>query len=104
MHFELLSLLLPVWSFIIVTAPGVLAEVGQSEFSMGVLLPRQQSRTNLQAFTGALGGATAPGITNSDDPQRPFEVDGDTFVCIPLPCALPCLFLGTPPCKQQLRR
>ncbi|KAK3310274.1 uncharacterized protein B0T15DRAFT_31637 [Chaetomium strumarium] len=77
MHLELLSLLAS-WSSI-VTASVILEDVGQSEFSMGVLLPRQQSRTNLQAFTGALGGATAPSITNSNDPQRPFEVDGDTF-------------------------
>jgi hypothetical protein len=54
--------------------------VGQSEFHMGVILPRQQSRTNLQVFSGALGGTGAPAITNSGDPERPFEVDGDTFV------------------------
>ncbi|KAH6855130.1 hypothetical protein B0I37DRAFT_48409 [Chaetomium sp. MPI-CAGE-AT-0009] len=53
--------------------------VNQSEFSMGFILPRQQSRTNLQVFSGALGGAGAPAITNSGDPERPFEVDGDTF-------------------------
>jgi len=53
---------------------------GQSEFSMGVLLPRQQGRTSLQTFTGALGGARAAAITKSDDEERPFEVNGDTFV------------------------
>ncbi|KAK0723833.1 hypothetical protein B0T21DRAFT_372565 [Apiosordaria backusii] len=42
-----------------------------------VLIPRQAS--NLQVFTSALGGATAPAITNSGDPDRPFAVDGDTF-------------------------
>lgn len=47
---------------------------------MGVLLPRQQGRTSLQTFTGALGGARAAAITKSDDAERPFEVDGDTFV------------------------
>ncbi|KAK4237838.1 hypothetical protein C8A03DRAFT_15642 [Achaetomium macrosporum] len=77
MHCGLLCLL-AAWSFVV--AASVDLEVpGQSEFSMGVLLPRQQSRTNLQAFTGALGGAKAPEITNSNDPERPFEVDGDTF-------------------------
>lgn len=59
--------------------------VGQSEFHMGVILPRQQSRTNLQVFSGALGGTGASAITNSGDPERPFEVDGDTFVCPPPP-------------------
>ncbi|KAH6628561.1 hypothetical protein F5144DRAFT_594543 [Chaetomium tenue] len=53
--------------------------VGQSEFHLGVILPRQQSRTNLQVFSGALGGTGASAITNSGDPERPFEVDGDTF-------------------------
>ena len=57
--------------------------VGQSEFRMGAILPRQQDQgqTNLQVFSGALGGAGAPAITNSGDPDRPFQVEGDTFVC-----------------------
>ncbi|KAK4181792.1 hypothetical protein QBC36DRAFT_40968 [Triangularia setosa] len=42
-----------------------------------VLMPRQAA--NLQVFTSALGGATAPAITNSGDPDRPFAVEGDTF-------------------------
>ncbi|KAI0174312.1 hypothetical protein BJ166DRAFT_620829 [Pestalotiopsis sp. NC0098] len=41
------------------------------------LFPRQA--TNLQTFTGALGGASADPITNSGNTERPFEVDGDTF-------------------------
>ncbi|KAL1836659.1 hypothetical protein VTJ49DRAFT_4809 [Mycothermus thermophilus] len=45
----------------------------------GVLLPRQNGRVSLQTFTGALGGAPASAIVKSDDPERPFEVDGDTF-------------------------
>ncbi|KAH6630267.1 hypothetical protein B0J18DRAFT_95260 [Chaetomium sp. MPI-SDFR-AT-0129] len=52
--------------------------VGRSEFGMSMILPRQQT-TNLQAFLGALGGAAAPAILSSGDPERPFEVDGDTF-------------------------
>ncbi|KAL2210194.1 hypothetical protein CC79DRAFT_484605 [Sarocladium strictum] len=47
------------------------------QWRMG-LRPRQAS-ANLQAFRGALAGESAPGITNSGDPERPFEVDGDTF-------------------------
>ncbi|KAL1966873.1 hypothetical protein VTN77DRAFT_3838 [Rasamsonia byssochlamydoides] len=35
---------------------------------------------NFQTFTSALGGAAAPPVTNSGDAQRPFEVNGDTFV------------------------
>ncbi|KAL2198666.1 hypothetical protein P885DRAFT_59219 [Corynascus similis CBS 632.67] len=55
--------------------------VGQSEFRMGAILSRQQDQgqTNLQVFSGALGGAGAPAITNSGDPDRPFQVEGDTF-------------------------
>ncbi|KAK4200326.1 hypothetical protein QBC40DRAFT_72570 [Triangularia verruculosa] len=45
--------------------------------TLPVLIPRQAS--NLQVFTSALGGAAAPAITNSGDPDRPFAVDGDTF-------------------------
>ncbi|OIW30550.1 hypothetical protein CONLIGDRAFT_642637 [Coniochaeta ligniaria NRRL 30616] len=46
-------------------------------FNLG-LLPRQ-TVNNLQVFTGALGGAAADAITQSDDPKAPFEVNGDTF-------------------------
>ncbi|KAB5547074.1 hypothetical protein GE09DRAFT_199838 [Coniochaeta sp. 2T2.1] len=43
------------------------------------LLARQASVNNLQVFAGALGGAAAPAITQSDDPKQPFEVGGDKF-------------------------
>ncbi|KAL2149905.1 hypothetical protein VTH82DRAFT_7581 [Thermothelomyces myriococcoides] len=53
---------------------------GRSEFHVGIVLPRQQQGgTNLQVFSEALGGAGASAITNSGDPERPYEVDGDTF-------------------------
>ncbi|KFY23272.1 hypothetical protein V493_05959 [Pseudogymnoascus sp. VKM F-4281 (FW-2241)] len=42
-----------------------------------VLVPRQA--TNLQTFTEALGGAAAEPITNTGDPDRPFQVGDDTF-------------------------
>ncbi|KAL2130920.1 hypothetical protein VTI74DRAFT_5789 [Chaetomium olivicolor] len=79
MHLRATLCLLAAWSS--VARASLNLEVrGQSEFSMGVLLPRQQGgQTNLQAFTGALGGARAPAITNSGDLEKPFEVDGDTF-------------------------
>jgi hypothetical protein len=72
--------LVAAWAAASAAASANIDVAGQSEFHGGVLLPRQQGRVNLQAFTGALGGAKAPAITNSGDPQRPFEVDGDTFV------------------------
>lgn len=54
-------------------------------FRMGVL-PRQQAQVNnLQAFTSGLGGVGATAITQSNDPKRQFDVDGDTFVGEPLP-------------------
>jgi hypothetical protein len=86
---QLLSLyLLAAWSALALASLGLDdAVIGQSEFRMGVILPRQQqqpSSANLQIFSGALGGAGASAITNSGDPERPFEVDGDTFVCHPL--------------------
>jgi hypothetical protein len=34
---------------------------------------------NLQTFNSALGSTSAPPITNSGDPKRPFIVDGQTF-------------------------
>ncbi|KAK1852101.1 hypothetical protein CCHR01_05253 [Colletotrichum chrysophilum] len=49
----------------------------QMGWKMG-LLPRQATQ-NLQTFTGNLGGVAASAITKSNDPSRPFEVDGDTF-------------------------
>ena len=51
----------------------------QNGFQMG-LFPREVSTNNLQAFTGALGGVKASAISQSGNAQRPFEVDGDTFV------------------------
>lgn len=76
--------LLLVWH-IAAAASVDLGPSGQSEFRLGVLLPRQRQgdRTNLQAFAGALGGVRASAITNTGDPERPFGVDGDTFVLRP---------------------
>ncbi|KAF2279681.1 uncharacterized protein EI97DRAFT_183888 [Westerdykella ornata] len=38
------------------------------------------SSSNLQTFTSNVGGfGLAPPITDSGDPERPFEVEGDTF-------------------------
>ncbi|KAJ9155263.1 hypothetical protein NKR23_g1742 [Pleurostoma richardsiae] len=70
-----------VWLFVAVAAASLIADISEEirrGFGAGVILPRADE-TNLQAFTGALGGATAPAITKSDDSDRPFEVDGDTF-------------------------
>lgn len=37
--------------------------------------------TNLQVFTGTLGGA-APPVLNSGNAKRPFTTNGDTFVAV----------------------
>ncbi|ESZ94179.1 hypothetical protein SBOR_5457 [Sclerotinia borealis F-4128] len=46
------------------------------EFGNGLL---GRALTNLQIFTGSLGGVTADPITNSGDHSRSFMVEGDTF-------------------------
>ncbi|KAK1701391.1 hypothetical protein BDP55DRAFT_19146 [Colletotrichum godetiae] len=64
-----------------VVVAGVLAMDLGDEMRMGWkygLLPRQTAQ-NLQTFDGNLGGVQASAITKSNDPSRPFEVDGDTF-------------------------
>jgi len=61
-------------SFLISTA-SMLSDTYEATF--GGLIPR--TLTNLQTFTGALGGAVASPITDSGNPARPFEVQGDTF-------------------------
>lgn len=47
------------------------------------LMPRNtlffRQASNLQTFTGNLGGFSASPITNSGDAKRPFSVDGNTF-------------------------
>ena len=55
---------------------GILSD---EHFRMAALLPRQ-SVSNLQAFSGALGSVAAPAITKTDEIDRPFGVDGSTFV------------------------
>ena len=42
-------------------------------------LVARASASNLQTFTGDLGAAAGP-ISNSGNADRPFEVNGDTFV------------------------
>ncbi|KAK4117460.1 hypothetical protein N656DRAFT_764676 [Canariomyces notabilis] len=66
------------WSAAVVVASADLEASLLSEFRMAMLAPRQAG-TNLQVFTGALGGVRASPIVNSGNPERPFEVDGDTF-------------------------
>ncbi|KAK3906611.1 hypothetical protein C8A05DRAFT_40639 [Staphylotrichum tortipilum] len=81
MHTTVSIYLLAAWAAAFAAASASPELSGQSEFGMGgVLLPRQQQgRLSLQTFNGALGGARAAAITNSGNPERPFEVDGDTF-------------------------
>lgn len=44
--------------------------------------PVRRQTGDLQTFTGALGGIAATPVTDSGNPDRPFEVKGDTFVNI----------------------
>lgn len=44
--------------------------------------PHLKRQNNLQTFTGALGGIEATPIVDSGNPDRPFQVKGDTFVNI----------------------
>ncbi|EFQ90633.1 hypothetical protein PTT_12735 [Pyrenophora teres f. teres 0-1] len=57
--------------------PLVTSDWEQSLVPRHTLFLRQVS--DLQTFTGALGGTKASPITNSGDAKRPFKVDGDTF-------------------------
>ncbi|PVH98669.1 hypothetical protein DM02DRAFT_657083 [Periconia macrospinosa] len=43
------------------------------------LRPRQ---SNLQDFLGALGGISAPPVLSFNDPKRPFDAGGNTFVLL----------------------
>lgn len=54
--------------------------LGSEHFRMA-LLPRQ-SVSNLQVFGGALGNVAASAITKTEEIDRPFGVDGSTFVCL----------------------
>ncbi|KAL2122064.1 hypothetical protein VTJ04DRAFT_2519 [Mycothermus thermophilus] len=81
MHLFTAAFLLPA-----ILAPATMAGAGPEHVGIrlnaaGMLLVRQagDGRLNLQTFTGALGGAAASAIIKSNDPERPFEVDGDTF-------------------------
>ncbi|KAF2658658.1 hypothetical protein K491DRAFT_565342, partial [Lophiostoma macrostomum CBS 122681] len=50
--------------------------------SLALATPVHPRQSNLQPFTGALGGITATPVQNSGDAKRPFLVKGDTFVNI----------------------
>ncbi|KAK1985901.1 hypothetical protein LZ30DRAFT_746844 [Colletotrichum cereale] len=76
------SLLIGGLSVAAVASADVMAFDMSEEMRMGWkmgLLPRQQSVQNLQTFEGNVGGVKASAITKSSNPERPFEVDGDTF-------------------------
>ncbi|CCF47618.1 hypothetical protein CH063_04217, partial [Colletotrichum higginsianum] len=76
-----ISTLITAFSTVAIASAGVMALDIGDEMRMGWkmgLLPRQGSQ-NLQTFDGDLGGVKASAITKSNNPERPFEVDGDTF-------------------------
>ncbi|KAK9780098.1 hypothetical protein AB5N19_07770 [Seiridium cardinale] len=58
-------------------AAGDFIEDVRRDFAMGLF--SRQTAPPIQFFTNALGGAAASPVTKSDDTERPFEVDGDTF-------------------------
>lgn len=68
---------------------GGLASMGEMDMAMEFgLMPRATATvaatgTNVQTFTGALGGATADPILTTGNTVRPFSVDGDTFTDFP---------------------
>ncbi|KAI0971928.1 hypothetical protein F4678DRAFT_430530 [Xylaria arbuscula] len=54
----------------------------QNDFTMGLFARQDQQGqlvglTNLNIFTGALGGSVAPPITFSTDPQHPYVIHGE---------------------------
>ncbi|TQN70694.1 hypothetical protein CSHISOI_04750 [Colletotrichum shisoi] len=76
-----ISTLITALSTVAIASAGVMALDIADEMRMGWkmgLLPRQGSQ-NLQTFEGDLGGVKASAITKSNNPERPFEVDGATF-------------------------
>lgn len=50
--------------------------------SLALAGPMRPRQNNLQTFTGALGGIEATPVEDSGNPDRPFQVKGDTFVNI----------------------
>lgn len=52
--------------------------------------PVRRQTGNLQTFTGALGGIAATPVQNSGNPDRPFQVKGDTFVNVGAALARSC--------------
>ncbi|KAJ2900341.1 hypothetical protein MKZ38_002474 [Zalerion maritima] len=63
----------------VVTGANQLDITDQIRRDLGFNLYPRVGATDLQTFSGALGGASAPAIQNSGDTARPFMVDGDTF-------------------------
>ncbi|KAF2737333.1 hypothetical protein EJ04DRAFT_574730 [Polyplosphaeria fusca] len=57
--------------------PALVSDEYMHLMPLHTLFLRQTS--DLQTFTGSLGGIAASPITNSGDSKRPFSVDGSTF-------------------------
>lgn len=64
--------------FTLLTAALVQAKVGDAYAS---ILYVRQADENLQAFNQSLADAAAPPIVPSGQTDRPFMVNGNTFVC-----------------------
>jgi len=50
--------------------------------TLALSAPTTKRQSNIQTFTGALGGVAATPIEDSGNADRPFQVKGDTFVNI----------------------
>ncbi|KAH8750719.1 hypothetical protein F5882DRAFT_470310 [Hyaloscypha sp. PMI_1271] len=67
-------------SVVLACVGGVLAGDMRIDFPLFMRAPAPAGTgTNLQAFTGALGGAAADPITQTGNSKTPFAVDGSTF-------------------------
>ncbi|KAF2742398.1 hypothetical protein M011DRAFT_472240 [Sporormia fimetaria CBS 119925] len=75
----ILPFLLPITLALASPPPPIVPDAYIYLIPRNTLFFRQTTISNLQSFTSSLGGIPAPPITNSGDPERPFEVDGSTF-------------------------
>lgn len=59
-------------------------------FSVTFGAPVRRQAGNIQTFTSALGGIAATPVEDSGNPDRPFQVKGDTFVNVGAALARSC--------------
>lgn len=59
-------------------------------FAVAFGAPVRRQTDNIQTFTSALGGIAATPVEDSGNPDRPFQVKGDTFANIGAALARSC--------------